>query len=70
MTVLAGNLLRAGDEEYARLCSGWNTRVVHRPEYCVDVSMSMPPVKAARAPCPVDCTRIDNLRSAASRTAS
>jgi FAD/FMN-containing dehydrogenase len=35
MTVLAGNLLRPGDEEYARLCSGWNTRVVHRPEYAV-----------------------------------
>ena len=35
MTVLARNLLRPGDEEYARLCSGWNTRVVHRPEYAV-----------------------------------
>jgi len=35
MTVLTGNLLRPGDEEYARLCCGWNTRVVHRPEYCV-----------------------------------
>jgi hypothetical protein len=35
MTVLAGNLLRPGDEEYARLCSGWNTRVLHRPEYPV-----------------------------------
>ena len=35
MTALTGNLLRPGDEEYARLCSGWNTRVVHRPEYAV-----------------------------------
>src|SRR5262245_42591003 len=35
MTALAGHLFRLGDEAYARLCSGWNTRVVHRPEYAV-----------------------------------
>lgn len=29
------DLFRVGDQEYTRLCSGWNTRVVHRPEYCV-----------------------------------
>lgn len=35
MIAFAGNLLRPGNEEYARLCSGWNTRVVHRPEFAV-----------------------------------
>ena len=35
MTALEGNLLRRGDETYARLCSGWNTRVVHRPDFAV-----------------------------------
>ena len=35
MTTLAGHLFRRGDEAYVRLCSGWNTRVVHRPEYAV-----------------------------------
>ena len=35
MTTLAGHLFRRGDEAYVRLCSGWNTRVVHQPEYAV-----------------------------------
>ena len=46
MTKLAGHLFRPGDEAYARLCSGWNTRVVHRPEYAV-AALSPEHVQAA-----------------------
>jgi len=35
MNALADLLVRPGDEEFERYCAGWNTRIVHRPDYIV-----------------------------------
>ena len=35
MPLLSDSFFRPGTEEYARLCCGWNTRVVHKPEYAI-----------------------------------
>ena len=35
MPPLSDSLFRPGTEEYARLCCGWNTRVLHKPEYAI-----------------------------------
>jgi len=35
MNALADCLIRPEDEEFDRRCSGWNTRIVHRPDYVI-----------------------------------
>ncbi len=40
MKLSATNPLRPGDGEYIRRCSGWNARIVHRPDYVFTVQTS------------------------------
>jgi len=35
MNALADVLFNPGDEDYNRCCFGWNTRIIHRPDYVV-----------------------------------